>query len=352
MSEETKINEVVTEETPVTEENVMENLVHDPNAPIVTIKKLLEAGVHFGHQTKKWNPKMKPYIYCARNGIFIIDLPKSKAAIEESYLKLKEIVENGGKVLFVGTKDQAKEIVKEQAERAGAFYVNNRRLGGILTNFKTIQLRTRKLKELEAAEEDGALDKLPKKQASAIRKEMEKLSKNLEGIKEMRKIPNALIVVDPISEYNAVKEANKLNIPVFALCDTNCDPDNIDYVIPANDDATKSINLILTLLGDAICEAKGGLPEVAYTKDSGEDATMADALRQADRENALRIAARRELQRERKERELERQRKIQERRKSRTAKAPIGESIVENDAEVEASEEATEASEVETTTEE
>ncbi len=315
MSEE-KVVSAEEVETPSTEEseNVMEKLVHDENAPIITIKKLLEAGVHYGHQTKKWNPKMKPYIYCAKNGTSIIDLNKSKAGIEESYNKIKEIVEEGGKILIVGTKDQAKEIVKEQAERSGAFYVNNRWLGGILTNFKTIQTRIRKLKELEANEEEGAWDNLPKKEASKLRKEKEKLFSNLEGIKEMRKVPNAVIVADPISEHNAVTEANKLNIPVFAICDTNCNPDPVNYVIPGNDDANKSITLILTVLCDAIVEAKGGLPEIAYTKDEGEEATMKDALRQADREHALRLAARRELQRERAEKEKERQKKLQETR--------------------------------------
>ncbi len=292
-------------------ENVMEAIVHDPNAQIITLKKLLEAGVHYGHQTKKWNPKMKPFIYCPRNGIFIIDLNKSKEGLEASYLKLKEIVEDGGKVLFVGTKEQAKQIVEEQALRSGSFYITNRWLGGILTNFKTIQTRIRKLKELETSEEEGAWENLPKKEASALRKEKEKLAKNLEGIKEMRKVPNALVVVDPTIEYNAIREANKLNIPVFAICDTNCNPDPIDYVIPGNDDAQKSITLIITTLADAIVEAKGGLPEVAYTKDEGEEVTMKDAVRQADRENALRLAARRELQRERLEKEKERRAKFE-----------------------------------------
>ncbi|HBS10443.1 MAG TPA: 30S ribosomal protein S2 [Firmicutes bacterium] len=289
----------------------MEAIVHDPNAQIITLKKLLEAGVHYGHQTKKWNPKMKPFIYCPRNGIFIIDLNKSKEGLEASYLKLKEIVEDGGKVLFVGTKEQAKQIVEEQALRSGSFYITNRWLGGILTNFKTIQTRIRKLKELETSEEEGAWENLPKKEASALRKEKEKLAKNLEGIKEMRKVPNALVVVDPTIEYNAIREANKLNIPVFAICDTNCNPDPIDYVIPGNDDAQKSITLIITTLADAIVEAKGGLPEVAYTKDEGEEVTMKDAVRQADRENALRLAARRELQRERLEKEKERRAKFE-----------------------------------------
>lgn len=285
------------------ENNVMAAAVHDPNAPIVSLKKLLEAGVHYGHQTRKWNPKMGKYIYCPRNGIYIIDLNKSKTGIEDSYAKLKEIVSEGGKVLFVGTKIQAKPIVEAEAIRSGSFYITNRWLGGVLTNFKTIQTRIRKLKDLDSAEEDGTWDKLPKKEVIQLKKLKAKLSKNLEGIKEMRKVPNALIVVDPTVEHNAVKEANKLKIPVFAICDTNCNPDNINYVIPGNDDATKSIQLIVGVLSDAVVEAKGGLPTIAYTKDEGDEVTMKDAIRQADRENALRLAARREMQRERMEKE-------------------------------------------------
>ena len=300
------LNETKVEETKPTEENIMESIVHDENAEVVTLRKLLEAGVHYGHQTKRWNPKMKPYIFCARNGIYIINLNKSKTALTEAYKKLESIVLEGGKVLIVGTKDSAKEVVKEEAERSGSFYIVNRWLGGILTNFKTIQTRIRRLKDLESAEEDGSWEKLPKKEVIALNKEKEKLSKNLEGIKEMRKIPNALVVVDPTVEYNAVREARKLNIPVFAICDTNCDPDGIDYVIPGNDDVTKSIKLILSVLNDAVVEAKGGIAEVAYTKDEGEELTMKDAIRQADRENALRLAARREMQREKMERERQR----------------------------------------------
>ncbi len=281
----------------------MAEAVFDPNAPIITLKKLLEAGVHYGHQTRKWNPKMKPFIYCARNGIYIIDLNKSKEAVENSYKKLKEIVLEGGKVLLVGTKQVAKDIVKEEAERSGSFYITNRWLGGTLTNFKTIQLRIKKLKELEQEEADGVWDRLPKKEQAALRKEKEKLAKNLDGIKEMRKAPNALIVIDPTEERIAIREAIKLNIPVFAICDTNCDPDGINYVIPGNDDAQKSVKLLISVLADAIVEAKGGLPEIAYSKDEGEEVTMKDAIRQADRENALRLAARREMQRERMERE-------------------------------------------------
>ena len=277
--------------------------IHDPSAPVVTLKKLLEAGVHYGHQTRKWNPKMGKYIYCPRNGIYIIDLNKTKSAIEESYSQLKDIVSANGKVLYVGTKTQVKPIIEAEALRSGSFYITNRWLGGVLTNFKTIQSRIRKLKDLEAAEADGTWDKLPKKEVIQLKKLQVKLSKNLEGIKEMRKLPNALVVVDPTIEHNAVKEAQKLNIPVFAICDTNCDPDNIKYVIPGNDDATKSVQLLVGLLTDAIVEAKGGLPVLAYLKDDGKELTMKDAVVQADRENALRLAARREMQREKLERE-------------------------------------------------
>ena len=300
MAEETKVEAV---EVAAAETNVMDTIVHDENASVVTLKKLLEAGVHYGHPTKKWNPKMGKYIYCPRNGIYIIDLNKTKDALTDAYKKLESIVLEGGKVLIVGTKDNAKEIVEAEALRSGSFYITNRWLGGILTNFKTIQTRIRKLKDLESAEDDGSWDKLPKKEAIALRKEKEKLAKNLEGIKEMRKLPNAIIVVDPTEEVNACKEARKLNIPVFAICDTNCDPDGIDYVIPGNDDATKSISMILGILNDAVVEAKGGLPQIAYSKDEGEEVTMKDAIRQADRENALRLAARREMQREKMERE-------------------------------------------------
>ena len=300
MAEETKVETV---EVAAAETNVMDTIVHDENASVVTLKKLLEAGVHYGHPTKKWNPKMGKYIYCPRNGIYIIDLNKTKDALTDAYKTLESIVLEGGKVLIVGTKDNAKEIVEAEALRSGSFYITNRWLGGILTNFKTIQTRIRKLKDLESAEDDGSWDRLPKKEAIALRKEKEKLAKNLEGIKEMRKLPNAIIVIDPTEEVNACKEARKLNIPVFAICDTNCDPDGIDYVIPGNDDATKSISMILGILNDAVLEAKGGLPQIAYSKDEGEEVTMKDAIRQADRENALRLAARREMQREKMERE-------------------------------------------------
>lgn len=301
MAEETKVE--LTEEV---QENVMEAVVHDENADVVSIKKLLEAGVHYGHQTRRWNPKMKKYIYTAKNGIYIIDLTKTKAALEEAYKKLESIVLENGKVLIVGTKDNVKEVVQEEALRSGSFYVTNRWLGGILTNFKTIQPRIKKLKDLEAAEADGSWERLSKKEAIALGKEKDKLAKNLEGIKEMRRLPEAVVIIDPMQEHNAILEAKKLNIPVFAFCDTNADPDGIDYVIPGNDDSTKSVKLLLSVLNDAVVEAKGGLAEVAFAKEEGDDATMKDVIKQVERESALRLAARREMQRERMEREKQR----------------------------------------------
>ena len=281
MAEETKVETV---EVAAAETNVMDTIVHDENASVVTLKKLLEAGVHYGHPTKKWNPKMGKYIYCPRNGIYIIDLNKTKDALTDAYKKLESIVLEGGKVLIVGTKDNAKEIVEAEALRSGSFYITNRWLGGILTNFKTIQTRIRKLKDLESAEDDGSWDRLPKKEAIALRKEKEKLAKNLEGIKEMRKLPNAIVLVDPTVEHNAVLEAHKLNIPVFAICDTSDDPDTVDFPIPSNNDATSAIKLIVGVLADAAVEARfeDGLTEIAYTVDAEAEATMDDAVHVAD----------------------------------------------------------------------
>ncbi len=313
------------------ESKEMETAVFDPNAPIITVKKLIEAGVHYGHQTRKWNPKMKKHIFCARNGIYLLDLTKTKSAVENAYAKLKEIVAEGGKVLLVGTKDSAKDLIKLEAERSGSFYVNSRWLGGTLTNFKTISTRIKRLKELEDAEANGEWEKLPKKEAILLGKEKEKLAKNLEGIKEMRKVPNAIIVCDPTDEKIAVLEAKKLNIPVFGLCDTNCDPDNINYVIPANNDAEKSLKLLIGTLCDAIVESKGGLPEVAYSKDEGAEATMNDALKQADRENAIRLAARREMQRERMEKEKARfQARLQQKQEVKKEEKPVEEKATES----------------------
>lgn len=270
---------VNTEETKQTMEQVMPVV----GGPVITMKKLLEAGVHFGHPTRRWNPKMAKYIFGARNGVYIIDLQKTVVKVEEAYAALKAIVAQGGKVLFVGTRKQCQEAVQEEALRSGSFYITNRWLGGTLTNFKTITNSIRKLKDLEKMGEDGRFDVLPKKEVALLKKEQEKLAKNLDGIKEMRKAPNAMIVIDPRMEHNAVAEARKLGIPVFGLTDTNCDPEMVDFAIPANDDAIRSVRLILAVLADAVVEAKGGQTIVAYTKDEGEEVTMSDALKVADR---------------------------------------------------------------------
>jgi small subunit ribosomal protein S2 len=257
----------------------MEEVMTAEKAPVITVRKLLEAGVHFGHQTKRWNPKMAKYIYTAREGIYIMDLQKTAEKIEVAYAAMKEIVENGGKVLFVGDKRSAQEIVTEEALRSGSFYVTQRWLGGTLTNFRTIQKRIRRLKELNAMASDGSYDVLPKKEVAILEKERAKLNKVLGGIEEMRKLPNAIFVVDPKVEHNAVKEARKLRIPVFGIVDTNNDPDDVDFVIPGNDDAAKSVKLIVSVMADAIVEAKGGQTVVAYTKDEAEEVTdMGSAL--------------------------------------------------------------------------
>nr|C5D9B5.1 RecName: Full=Small ribosomal subunit protein uS2; AltName: Full=30S ribosomal protein S2 [Geobacillus sp. WCH70] len=225
---------------------------------VISMKQLLEAGVHFGHQTRRWNPKMKKYIFTERNGIYIIDLQKTVKKMEEAYNFVKELAANGGKILFVGTKKQAQESVKEEAERCGMFYVNQRWLGGTLTNFATIQKRIKRLKEIEKMAEDGTFDVLPKKEVIRIKKEQERLEKFLGGIKEMKELPDALFVIDPRKERIAVAEARKLNIPIIGIVDTNCDPDEIDYVIPANDDAIRAVKLLTSKIADAVLEAKQG----------------------------------------------------------------------------------------------
>ncbi len=222
------------------------------------MKQLLEAGVHFGHQTRRWNPKMKKYIFTERNGIYIIDLQKTVKKVEEAYNFVKEIAENDGTVLFVGTKKQAQESVKEEAIRSGMFYVNQRWLGGTLTNFETIRKRINRLKDIEKMEEDGTFEVLPKKEVVGLLKEKERLVKFLGGIKEMNKIPDALFIIDPRKERIAVAEAHKLNIPIVGIVDTNCDPDEIDYVIPANDDAIRAVKLLTGKMADAILEVKQG----------------------------------------------------------------------------------------------
>ncbi|MBQ6992353.1 MAG: 30S ribosomal protein S2 [Clostridia bacterium] len=225
---------------------------------VVAMKQLLEAGVHFGHQTKRWDPKMAEYIYQARNGIHIIDLQKTSKKIDEAYKFVKEISEEGKDILFVGTKKQAQECVKEAAEKSGMFYIDQRWLGGMLTNFKTIRNRVERLKKLEAMEADGTFDVLPKKEVAKLKNEMEKLEKNLGGIKEMTKLPGAMFVVDPKNERIAVLEARKLNIPIVGLIDTNCNPEDVDYPIPGNDDAIRAVKLITDVMANAIIEGRQG----------------------------------------------------------------------------------------------
>ena len=229
---------------------------------VISMKQLLEAGVHFGHQTRRWNPKMAPYIYTERNGIYIIDLQKSVGKVDEAYNAIRDCVANGGKILFVGTKKQAQDSIKNEAERCGMYYVNQRWLGGMLTNFKTIQSRIAKLKEIEAMEADGTFDVLPKKEVIELKKEMAKLQKNLGGIKEMKKLPDAIFIVDPKKERICVQEAHTLGIPLIGIADTNCDPEELDYVIPGNDDAIRAVKLIVSKMADAVIEAKQGTTEV------------------------------------------------------------------------------------------
>ncbi len=225
---------------------------------VVSMKQLLEAGVHFGHQTRRWNPKMAEYIFTERNGIYIIDLQKTVKKIEEAYLFIRDIAAEGGNILFVGTKKQAQDAIKEEALRSEMYYVNVRWLGGMLTNFKTIKKSIQKLHNLNKMAEDGTFDLLPKKEVAALQKEMADLEKNLGGIKDIKGIPAAIFVVDPKKEKNAVDEAKKLGIPIVAIVDTNCDPDEVDYVIPGNDDAIRAIKLIAATLADAIIEGKQG----------------------------------------------------------------------------------------------
>jgi small subunit ribosomal protein S2 len=224
----------------------------------ISMKQLLEAGVHFGHQTRRWNPKMKPYIFAERNGIYIIDLQKTVKLVDKAYNVVKEIAENGGTILFVGTKKQAQESVTSEAKRCGMYYVNNRWLGGTLTNFNTIKKRINRLHELYNMEENGQFDLLPKKEVIKLKLQREKLEKNLGGIKEMKKIPDALFVVDTRKEHLAIQEARKLNIPIIAIVDTNCDPDEADYIIPGNDDAIRAVKLIAAAMANAVIEGRQG----------------------------------------------------------------------------------------------
>ncbi len=244
---------------------------------VISMKQLLEAGVHFGHQTRRWNPKMAPYIYTERNGIYIIDLQKSVGKVDEAYNAVAEIAANGGTILFVGTKKQAQDAIQVEAQRCGMFYVNERWLGGMLTNFKTIQSRIARLKEIEVMSEDGTFDVLPKKEVIKIRKEWEKLEKNLGGIKEMKRLPDAIFVVDPKKERICVQEAHTLGIPLIGICDTNCDPEELDYVIPGNDDAIRAVKLIVSKMADAVVEANQGAATAAY-----DEAAEAEAYQEQE----------------------------------------------------------------------
>ena len=245
---------------------------------IISMKQLLEAGVHFGHQTRRWNPKMAKYIFTERNGIYIIDLQKTVKKVDEAYNFIRETAQNGGSVLFVGTKKQAQEAMREEAVRCNQYYVNERWLGGMMTNFKTIQKRVARLRQLEKMEEDGTFEVLPKKEVLGLRHEMEKLNRNLGGIKEMKKLPAALFVVDPRKEHIAVLEARKLNIPIVATVDANCDPDEVDYVIPANDDAIRAVRLLASKMADAVLEGRQGQQTAeAETADVPAEETAAEA---------------------------------------------------------------------------
>ena len=239
---------------------------------VVSMKQLLEAGVHFGHQTRRWNPKMARYIFTERNGIYIIDLQKTVKKLEEAYSFIRDISVEGKPVLFVGTKKQAQDSVKEEAERAGAYYVNARWLGGMMTNFSTIRRRVSRLQQLRAMEEDGTFDLLPKKEVIKLRLEIEKLEKFLGGIKEMKQLPGALFIVDPRKERIAVAEAKKLGIPIVAIVDTNCDPDEIDYVIPGNDDAIRAVKLMSATMANAIIEGREGQMGAAAQETADETA--------------------------------------------------------------------------------
>ena len=254
---------------------------------VVSMNYLLEAGVHFGHQRRRWNPKMREYIYTSRDDIYIIDLQKTAKKIEEAYAALKNIAANGGKVLFVGTRKQASEAIKEEAIRSNSYYVSERWLGGTLTNFKTIRSRIKRLEQIEKMESDGTFDLLPKKEVIKIKKEYDKLNKYLRGIREMKKLPAALVIVDPRKEENAIKEARILNIPVFGVVDTNCDPDMVDYVIPGNDDAVRSVKLMLGVLTNAIAEVNGN--------------EMIDFLTEEDKAKAEKKAKKQEIKEEIKE---------------------------------------------------
>ena len=253
-------------------------------ANVISMKQLLEAGVHFGHQTRRWNPKMAPYIFTERNGIYIIDLQKTVKKVEEAYYFIRDVAASGKSVLFVGTKKQAQYSIKEEAERVGMYYVNNRWLGGMLTNFQTIEKRIDRLAQINAMEEEGTFDLLPKKEVINLKNQRDKLEKNLGGIKEMKELPGAMFVVDPRKEKIAISEAKKLGIPVVAIVDTNCDPDEVDYVIPGNDDAIRAVKLIAETMSNAIIEGRQGEDAVVKADVEADEApvTMEDVAEDAE----------------------------------------------------------------------
>ncbi len=254
------------------------------NMSVISMKQLLEAGVHFGHQTRRWNPKMAPYIYTERNGIYIIDLQKTVGLIDNAFDAISDIAAQGGTILFVGTKKQAQEAIQSEALRCGMFYVNERWLGGMLTNFKTIQSRIKRLKDIEKMAEDGTFAVLPKKEVAMLQKEHEKLEKNLGGIKDMKKVPDAIFVVDPKKEKICIQEAHKLNIPLIGICDTNCDPDDLDFVIPGNDDAIRAVKLIVAKMADAIIEANQGEEFVTEETEAADANAAVEAATETEAE--------------------------------------------------------------------
>ena len=250
---------------------------------VITMKQLLEAGVHFGHQTRRWNPKMAEYIYTERNGIYIIDLQKTVRKIEEAYMAVRHIAMNGGTVLFVGTKKQAQDSIREEAERCGMYFINNRWLGGTLTNFETIRKRIKRLEELTTMQENGTFEILPKKEVAKLKLEMDKLEKNLGGIKDMDRLPSCVFVVDPRKEHIAVREARRLGIPIVGIVDTNCDPDEIDFIIPGNDDAIRAVKLIAGKIADAVIEGRQG---EQFEADEDDDEAADDEAVGVDEEEA------------------------------------------------------------------
>lgn len=294
---------------------------------VVSMKKLLESGVHYGHQTRRWNPKMKPFIHSAKNRIYIIDLNKTVDKLNTAYAALKDIAEKNGKLLIVGTKKQAQTIVVEEALRSGSFFINQRWLGGTLTNFRTIQKSIRRLVEIEEMENSGAINVYTKKEVSLLLKEKDRLENFLGGIKEMKKLPDALFVVDPLEDANAVAEARKLGIPVFGIVDTNCDPDSVDFAIPGNDDAIRAIRTIVGVMADAMIEPKAGVLQIAYQDADIEDITMEDVIVNVEQQAIENDRRRRQRFEERKKRD-ERRRQQRFNRTERPAAAPRAEGTV------------------------